>query len=111
MKRPRLRTRKILIASIGAATVTYALTACDKQPHTTGNLMYPQFEDAAAPILDAESASVGASDATATGVLLAPGLDAQAVLIATSGNLMAPTPDAGFRLHPAPSANPAKPPR
>lgn len=73
----RIRTvpgRKLLIASIGVAAVSYVAcaTPAPPTPETTGNLMPPQTMDAAPPLTPTATASE----------LLPP----------TSGNLVAPPP-------------------
>jgi hypothetical protein len=61
-RRPR---RKLLIASIGVATVSYTLlTACEKAP--SGNLMAPQPPPSATPVVGnpgEPTADAGSADA------------------------------------------------
>jgi len=86
---PRLfKGRKLLIASIGVAAVTYACNKEADRPQPVGNLMPPMPYDSGSP-----EPTTGASDAGGAGKL-------DDIAIA-SGNLMAPppmpVPDAGAK--------------
>lgn len=88
----RLRTTKVLVASLGVATISYALVACDQKggPVTSGNLMPPLPVDAA-PVVDGGAGGTTAPPRdAATGVLNGPPIDAAALRVVTSGNLMPP---------------------
>ena len=74
--------RKLLIASIGVAAVTYACNNEPGQPRPVGNLMPPTPYDAGTPTVDVKDA--GSPNATNLGM--------------TSGDVVAPPPlpaDAG----------------
>lgn len=100
MKR-RLQTKKVLVAAIGVATVSYAF-ACGETQSTSGNLMAPDADTSA----DARNDSNGNADVSSSGNLMAPPpVDAEADTaldsatldtgadVSSSGNLM-PPPDA-----------------
>ena len=72
MKR-RIHTKKVLVAAIGVATVTYAAACLDGNTETSGNLLPPP--------------DAGAVDARTDG----PPTDALSEVV-TSGNLMPPPP-------------------
>ena len=77
------RSRKLLIASVGVATINY-VAACGHEPVTSGNLVAPPQYSGGMP------ASTGDS-----GVLVAggtAGTAGEAAIPPTSGNLVAPPP-------------------
>ena len=78
---PRVfKGRKLLVASIGVAAVTYACNKEQERPYPVGNLMAPMRYDAGEPVME-DSGHAPADD-----------------MAVTSGNLMAPPPivvDAG----------------
>ncbi len=74
---PRIfKGRKLLIASIGVAAVTYACAKEQERPQQVGNLMAPAPYDAGTPTMEAKDAGSGAINDIGM----------------TSGNLMAPPP-------------------
>jgi len=86
-------SRKLLIASVGVATINY-VAACVREPETTGNLVAPPPSSAEVP----PSTDSG-------GVLVAggrAGTGGEAAIPPTSGNLVAPPPSAA----PQPSSTP-----
>ncbi len=100
MKKRMVAGRKLLVASIGVASVLYGCEKREAHPPgnlvapppdtvvTSGNLMAPQPVDAAPPVPEAKTPE--------------PAKDAGPIQIVTSGNLMAPPPK--------PSAGPKHPP-
>lgn len=87
-KRRRLSTKKILVAAIGVASVSYVI-ACEENTPSSGNLMAPDASQDAS--IDVTSSS---------GNLMAPQdagpRDAQDEdVFVSSGNLMAPPTDGG----------------
>jgi len=93
MREPR-PSRKLLIASLGVATINY-VAACVHEPETTGNLVAP-------PPPSTAGASTSTDDG---GVLVAggrPGTGGEAAIPQTSGNLVAPPPPTA----PLPSSTP-----
>lgn len=76
-------SRKLLIASVGVATINY-VAACVHEPETTGNLVAPPASRAGAP-----NGAEGAGVAPPGGVA---GTGGQAAVPPTSGNLVAPPP-------------------
>lgn len=85
---PRVfKGRKLLIASIGVAAVTYACNKEQPRPEPVGNLMAPMPMDSGAPAPTTDSADSGNAGPTKLNDI---GV--------TSGNLVAPPPmpmDAG----------------
>lgn len=80
MRKPT-QSRKLLIASVGVATISY-VAACGREPVTSGNLVAPpQPEAAGAPTSGGEAS-----------VLVAGGAGGDAAIPPTSGNLVAPPP-------------------
>ena len=76
---PRVfKGRKLLIASIGVAAVTYACTKEQERRYPVGNLMAPAPYDAGSPMADAKDAGSSALTPSDLGM--------------TSGNLVAPPP-------------------
>lgn len=91
-------SRKLLIASVGVATINY-VAACVHEPETTGNLVAPPPSSAGAP-----NATDGADSATA-------GTGGQAAVPPTSGNLVAPPPTPQPTNTPPTSGNLMPPPQ
>ena len=91
-ERRRLRAKKILVASLGVATIGYGLIGCEKQ-YPVGNLMPPRdfrdLPDATTQPADASSTTTDPPDQGAPPDA-AGELDPGAIV--TSGNLMAPRP-------------------
>ena len=94
--------KKLLIASIGVAAVSYACGET-KRPEVVGNLVAPIAIDAGAPAVDAATATKPTDDTLTSGNLVAP-MPADAAPPKPKpdreivGNLMAPQPrpvDAG----------------
>ena len=83
--RKALETRKLLIASVGVATLSYVSGVACERPPTAGNLPAPREPDA----------STSTSTSTKS-VLDGPAVDGSLDSIVTSGNLMPPDPDAGL---------------
>lgn len=84
-------SRKLLIASVGVATINY-VAACVHEPETTGNLVAPP---SAAGAPGSDNGGVLATGGT-------PGAGGESVVPVTSGNLVAPPPTAT----PRPSTEP-----
>lgn len=81
MAKKRVVGRKLLVASVGVAAISYV--ACTTT--TSGNLVAPEG--------DASAEEDGGSDALVTsGNLMPPPADAKADAPVTSGNLMPPPP-------------------
>lgn len=90
---PRMfKGRKLLVASIGVAAVTYACNKEQERPQPVGNLMAPVPFDSGAPAPTTDSPDSG----TAGGAKLND-------IGMTSGNLVAPPP------MPLDAGSPAKP--
>src|SRR6187402_708703 len=83
-------SRKLLIASVGVATINY-VAACGREPVTSGNLVAPPPPSIAGAPANAEDA----------GVVIASGAGGAATIPPTSGNLVAPPASA-----PAPTNTP-----
>lgn len=86
-------SRKLLIASVGVATINY-VAACVHEPETTGNLVAPPPSSVDVP------ASTDNGGVLATGGRAGTGGEAASSV--TSGNLVAPPPSAT----PQPSSTP-----
>lgn len=98
MTQRRIQTKKILVASLGVATISYAIACGDGSSpparHPPGNLMAPDRPEVTLPESD------GGADATASPNPQPPAYPIPTEPIATSGNLMppvdpAPVTDAG----------------
>jgi len=88
--------RKLLVASIGVAAVSYACNKEQPRPEQVGNLMGPEPVDSGAPVATANTADAGLPP-TDIGIV--------------SGNLVAPPPpslDAGTKPGSKPDAGKKK---
>jgi len=113
----RLQSRKLLVASLGVAAVSYV--GCVERPQTSGNLMAPPTQDAgaapeqgAAVAVPVPSASTPPERPPTSGNLMPPppvdaGPPPPPDFPPTSGNLMPPPPppDAGT-IKPTPPTKP-----
>lgn len=101
MREPRL-SRKLLIASVGVATINY-VAACVHEPETTGNLVAPPLSSAGAQGSTEGSVPVAGGVGGAVGVGSGAGSNGEVTVPPTSGNLVAPPPSSTA---PLPSSTP-----
>ena len=84
MRKP-MQSRKLLVASVGVATINY-VAACVHEPATSGNLVAPPPSSAGTPANTAEGGVLVAGGTAGTG--------GESAIPPTSGNLVAPPPTA-----------------
>ena len=98
------KSRKLLIASVGVATINY-VAACGREPVTSGNLVAPLPSNAGGPASVEDTGVLVVAGAGNTG-----GTGGAAAIPPTSGNLVAPPPLPPRPVDPPPTSGNLMPP-